>query len=600
MIGRTLGCYRIVEQIGSGGMATIYKAYDAATDRYVAVKTLPEYYSNDASFRQRFEREAKAIAQMEHIHILPIFTFGEEDRIAYLVMRYLPTGTLADRIGRGRLPLAEASRILSQLASALDYAHKHGILHRDVKPSNVLLDDEGNVLLTDFGIAKIVAGTSDLTGSGLIGTPNYMSPEQCQGSKKLTPASDQYSLGVVLYEMLTGCKPYQAETPVAVVLMHLNDPLPPPRRQRPEISEVMEAVLFKALAKQPELRYPSCAAMAEAFARAVSAAEPITEVAAGRAETAHSALSDRMPGKEYDEGTLRVDARPGPEAPVPVIRPGARLPARIAGLAAVLIVVVAAIALFASGAFTLPPVPSPTPASLIAGLNGMRNIFICEDDPAQQTVCITSAAANQKPVRIKADVRLFTAAWSPDGEKAVITGMKEGGDERYDMHIYVVDMQDGSIRQIEDDHSDVFATWSPDGQWLAFHSSGALSIIRPDGTDYRQIWRESYQCILLPEWSPDSKRIVFTSVRCGDDASRRQIFVATLDGIIQPIAEFDFTPSCNDPRTAFSPDGRLIALVDSLCHAVLLNPDGTPTNIKIGDFNPTWTGSTFPQWGVTE
>ena len=273
MIGRTLGGYRIVEQIGIGGMAMVFKAYDAAMDRYVALKVLPEVYASDPTYVERFKREAKAIARLEHFHILPVYAFGEEGGTTYLVMRYLPTGTLTERLRQGPLPLAEAARILGQVADALDYAHRQGILHRDVKPSNILLDADGNAYLTDFGIAKIVQAAANLTGTGtFVGTPAYMSPEQCMvSSVDLTPATDIYSLGVVLYEMLTGRVPYQAETPLAVIRMKvMNEPLPPPRSLRPDLPEEVEAVILRALAHEPVHRYPSCTALTDAFERALA------------------------------------------------------------------------------------------------------------------------------------------------------------------------------------------------------------------------------------------------------------------------------------------------------------------------------------------
>jgi serine/threonine-protein kinase len=274
MIGSTLGSYRIVEQIGMGGMATVYKAYDAGTDRYVAVKVLPHQYSSNPTFVERFKREAKAIAKLEHPYILPVHAYGEDQGTAFLVMRYMDAGTLGDRVKQGALPLDEATRLVRQIGDALDYAHQNGILHRDVKPSNVLLDSNNNAYLMDFGIAKILEGMPDLTGTGLaLGTPQYMSPEQCMGVKDLTPAMDVYALGVVLYQMVTGRLPFQAETPLAVIHQQLNDPLPPPRSVMPSLPEGVERVILKSLAKQPEDRYQSCGDMATALEKAIAGEE---------------------------------------------------------------------------------------------------------------------------------------------------------------------------------------------------------------------------------------------------------------------------------------------------------------------------------------
>jgi Tol biopolymer transport system component/predicted Ser/Thr protein kinase len=341
MIGRTLGNYRIIEQIGIGGMATVYKAYDPDTDRYVAIKVLPEHFSKDPKFRQRFEREAKAIAKLEHIHILPLFAYGEDEGVAYMVMRYLDAGSLTERIKQGSLPLAEASRLLSQIASALDHAHAHGVLHRDVKPSNVLLDSSGNAFLMDFGIAKMVESTLDLTGAGILGTPAYMSPEQCRGAE-LTSASDQYSLGIILYEMVTGRTPFRAETPIALIHMQLNEPLPLPRQVMPGLPEEAERVLLKALTKDPSLRFPTCGEMAAAFARAVASVtveQPVDDLTI--ASVAPTAVT--TPGVE--EATVL----PGPAEQVEAApRPRRRLSAWALGLMAVLVVVgLAAVAIVA-------------------------------------------------------------------------------------------------------------------------------------------------------------------------------------------------------------------------------------------------------------
>ena len=269
LVGTTLGQYRIVEQIGSGGMATVFKAFQPALDRYVAVKVLPAQHALTPGFSERFTREAKAVAQLNHPNILPIYDFGQEGDLSYIVMKYVPAGTLKDRLGQ---PLnLEATRLIEQIAGALDHAHGRGILHRDVKPSNVLLDEGDWVLLTDFGLARMIAGETHLTATGVgIGTPAYMSPEQGKG-EKVDQRTDIYSLGVILYEMATGRVPYEAETPLAVVLKHVQGDLSLPRSINPDIPETVEQVILKAMAKQPEDRYDSAGEMAEALKRALEA-----------------------------------------------------------------------------------------------------------------------------------------------------------------------------------------------------------------------------------------------------------------------------------------------------------------------------------------
>ena len=212
-IGKRLGSYTIVEQVGQGGMATVFKAYQPSMDRYVAVKILPSHFTEDETFVARFTQEARTLARLEHPHILPVHDYGEQEGSTYLVMRYIDAGTLKDLItGSGPLELNEAARIMGQLGRALGYAHSQGIIHRDIKPTNVLIDEPGNAFLTDFGIAKLVAGTAQFTATGtIVGTPAYMSPEQCMG-QTLDHRSDIYSLGVILDETLTGSLPFVAPT----------------------------------------------------------------------------------------------------------------------------------------------------------------------------------------------------------------------------------------------------------------------------------------------------------------------------------------------------------------------------------------------------
>ncbi len=271
MIGRTLGNYRITEQIGMGGMATVYKAYQPSMERTVALKVLPEHYARDRKFVQRFMQEAKVIARLEHPHILPVYDFGEEKGITYLAMRYLDGGTLKDVLALGRLTLGEAVIVLGQVAGALDYAHRQGVVHRDVKPSNVMLDVEGQAYLTDFGIAKVLETSAELTGSGaVLGTPAYMAPEQVLG-KGVDGRADIYALGVMLYEMAVGRVPYQADTPMAVALAHVHLPLPLPGELEPGMPDAVQGVVLKALAKEPKDRYATAAEFAQALEGAVAA-----------------------------------------------------------------------------------------------------------------------------------------------------------------------------------------------------------------------------------------------------------------------------------------------------------------------------------------
>lgn len=271
--GKQLGPYRVVAPLGEGGMAAVYKAYQPGMDRYVALKILPRHFASDPQFAARFQQEAKVIANLQNPHILPVHDFGEADGYTYIVMPYVEGGTLASLLRGQPLPLEQMRSVISQVGDALDYAHSRGLVHRDVKPSNVLVDERGNCLLTDFGIAKIVEGNVKLTNTGgILGTPAYMSPEQGLG-QKLDGRSDIYALGVILYEMATGRIPYNAETPMGIVTKHITDPLPPPRSVNPGLPEAVERVILKALAKNADDRYQTARAMVEALDDAMPAEE---------------------------------------------------------------------------------------------------------------------------------------------------------------------------------------------------------------------------------------------------------------------------------------------------------------------------------------
>ncbi|HVO43685.1 MAG TPA: protein kinase, partial [Aggregatilineales bacterium] len=267
-IGKTLGPYKLEAQLGQGGMASVYRAFQASVKRYVAIKVMSADIAGDPGFVERFEREAQVIAALEHPHILPIIDYGTVEDIHYLVMRYLDGGSLDQRMRRQALSLDECATLLNQVASALDYAHRRGVVHRDIKPNNIMLDGEGNAYLTDFGIARIVQSDHKLTATGsVMGTPAYMSPEQGMG-RPVDARSDIYTLGVVLYEMVLNQLPFKADTSAALIFQHVYERPTPPKQINPALPDAVSDVLERALAKNPDDRYQSAGELASAFADA--------------------------------------------------------------------------------------------------------------------------------------------------------------------------------------------------------------------------------------------------------------------------------------------------------------------------------------------
>jgi len=263
LLDMRIGQYHLTEVIGRGGMSTVYKAYQPALDRFVAVKVL--LHNSDPQFAARFRREARAIAHLQHPNILPIYDYNEQDGLLYLVLQYIENGaTLSELLGTPMAPVA-ALRLAVHLLAALDYAHTRGVIHRDIKPSNVLMLSPRWPMLADFGIAKLMTDEQRLTMSGMIiGTTAYMAPEQAAG-RPTDARTDLYSAGIVLYELLTGRVPFDADTPVAVLMKHAYEPPPPPSSINPDIPVAVETALLRAIEKDPGARYQSAAAMAEAL-----------------------------------------------------------------------------------------------------------------------------------------------------------------------------------------------------------------------------------------------------------------------------------------------------------------------------------------------
>jgi tRNA A-37 threonylcarbamoyl transferase component Bud32 len=365
LTGQTLGKYQLLDRLGRGGMADVYKGYQPGLDRYVAVKVMHPHLSEDANFITRFRREAKSVAELHHANIVQVFDFDVQADNYYMVMEYIEGGLtlkqrLQDLADHGtRLSIDQTLDIIAKLADALAYAHNLGMIHRDIKPANVLLASLDRPVLSDFGIARLLNETG-LTSSGvLIGTPAYMSPEQGRG-ERIDGRSDIYSLGIVLYEMLTGQPPYDADTPYAIILKHINDPLTPPHLLIDPMPEVVERVVLKCLAKNPDDRFASMAELRDALRGAQSAIG--TQRTTNTLQVAAATLS---PQKSQPAVPPTV-ATPAPEPIVPESVPGQAgrglKPAYvIGGAVGVIALLIVAIVLIIA-----PRPPAPPPVSTAA------------------------------------------------------------------------------------------------------------------------------------------------------------------------------------------------------------------------------------------
>lgn len=374
--GKTIGKYEIIEKLGRGGMAEVYKGYQKNLDRYVAIKLMHSFLISEQDFLKRFQQEARAMAALNHPNIVGVYDFDQyQEDTYYLVMEYVDGGTLKDMLegltkNKERLPLETAIRIAREVADALAYAHRRHMVHRDIKPANIMLDkDTGKALLTDFGIVKLVGGqTMGYTATGaLIGTPAYMSPEQALGQSG-DERADIYSMGVLLFQMVTGQLPYEADTPLAVVMKHVNSPTPMPISFNPEIPDALQAVILKAMAKIPDDRYATAAELAAALRQIDLSAPPpkkvdnYSTIAATQLVPPEIAELDKpvqMPAVPKSTAVSRPQAQPIELAEQPSAAPR-RSPWLYAGIAAVLILVVVGgiFALNGRNGDTTPTVPA--------------------------------------------------------------------------------------------------------------------------------------------------------------------------------------------------------------------------------------------------
>jgi eukaryotic-like serine/threonine-protein kinase len=342
--------YRDARRIGSGGMGEIYRTTDTVLGRTVAVKLLAERYAQDESVRGRFTREALAAARLSgEPSIVTIFDVGEHEQRPFIVMEYLGGGSLEERLRSGRVDTAQSVEWLREAARALDYAHAEGVVHRDVKPANLLLDREGHVHVADFGIAS-AAGLDSFTKPGtVLGTAGYLSPEQAEG-ERATPASDRYGLGVVAFELLAGSRPFAAETPTAEAMAHVSTPVPSISKRNPSVPPELDEVFERALAKDPEARFPSCAEFVSCIENALAEAAGTTHVVAATPPAPTAATRPlRRDAAEPPRGPARgPTAAPAQQGPPPRRRPSA-WPWVVATVVAALLVGGAALAALIAG-----------------------------------------------------------------------------------------------------------------------------------------------------------------------------------------------------------------------------------------------------------
>lgn len=563
--------YQVKAFLGRGGMATVYHAFDPRFERDVAVKLMPREFLHDPAFLARFEREAKTIAALEHGAIVPVYDFGDHEGQPFLVMRYMAGGSLNRRIEEGPVGLHEAAQIIERIGSALDKAHSRGIVHRDVKPGNILFDEDRQAYLTDFGIVKLSEATAQLTGSGIIGTPAFMAPEMSMPGG-LTPLIDIYALGVTLYMMLTGEQPYKADTPMGLYFAHMRQPIPDISMMRPDLPEAAQYLIDRALAKEPVDRYQMASEMAEDLQR-VAAGASVNErgiedtVSITRAAVPSPAAATPPP--------------PPPTSPPPAVVSEPAPPAKprrrksrgwlwaILALAVFGAIIGGGIFIFnqvfdllesaqingsivtdepTEGPPTRTPTPtrtpSPTPVPpgggsgyLVIGRSPVsrRNIYsISTDGTGRRT--LTDSSAND-----------YDAHYSPDGRQIVFVSNRGSG-----TNLYLMEADGSNVEQLTFGGSNLDPDWSPDGELIAFSSNRDgnqhIFVMDADGSNIFRVTSGDYMWLYDPVWMPGGYELIYQ--RYG------QINLVYMDtGESEELLDFDY----GTYDLAVSPGGDQIA-----------------------------------------
>lgn len=554
-------------------MAAVYKAYQPGVERYVAVKVLPASFARDETLVRRFNREARVLASLQHPHILPVFDFGQHEGVIYLVMPFVEGGTLAERMTGQPLSPTFMKRVAQQVGDALDYAHSRGLVHRDIKPANILLDSQGNCLLADFGIAHIFEADTSLTATGtFMGTPTYMSPEQGRG-EKVDGRSDLYALGVILYQMATGRVPFQADTPIAVVVKHVNEPPPPPQSLNAALSPAVAQVLLQALHKDPSRRFQKGGALARALSGSLAAPvdnrppppppPPPDASRAGAGGFNRRLLATLLVGLVLlSAACAMVWAAldlPGRVAAAPTTDSGAIVAATQGGEIGVN-------ALSpddaASPTYTTTTTATATPTTVATATPTASPTVTVTPTPQSdwrqgQLVYIVSGAGEKNVFRQDLSVEgerqplwspgtsrfLLGPQWSPDGER--VTLYELGGE------VYVVDAGNGQGRTSP--QSCTSPSWSPDGTQLLCRASNPATFRIFDagsGALVQSITRPP--SAVLPEWSPTANEIVYALL----DGNASSIWRLSLENEVTQILA---AGGAENYAPSWSPDGQWVA-----------------------------------------
>lgn len=586
------GQYTLRELIGVGGMGAVYLADQPGLKRKVAIKVLNGSSATDMDYAERFAREAQMAASLEHPHIVPVYDHGTTpEGISYVVMRLLNGGSLAQRLDqlqkqKETLPsLTETAKLLRQMASALDYAHRKNVIHRDIKPNNIMFDEQGNSYLVDFGIARLVVDqttTGTLTQTGMmVGTPAYMPPEIWRGGD-WSKAADQYALAIVIYEMVSGKPPFVAQTLYQLISQHLNEMPKPPNYEREEVPDAVTPVLQRALSKEPDDRYATLDEFADAFEDAIKRAEP-----------QHTTTGFFQMPLEPDERTkllpstphnLLMSMRTSMGMPVPAPPPRSNRPFIIGGIVGLLLIGLLALfvlqgnnsqailqttlaALEANQSVIAPDMMTATAVTCIANIAPAQNggggeIAFHSDRDGDSDIYLMNADGTNVSRLTDSEGEDLNPVWSPDGTKLAFISDRDGNNEIY-LLTSTAENPDSftTLRLTNNTVDDAEPKWSPDGQYVVFASrlegSWDIYMIDADGNNLRRL-TDHAASDETPVWSPDGTQIAFSSDRDGN----YEIYVMDANG--SNVRRLTNDPANDGNTLVWSPDGSRIAFVSIL------------------------------------